>query len=259
MSFLKPGERLGSSSSSPGLSKSVLNMKFMKSREPTGPPTVSSISSSAPSSSNREQNNQEKSTLSSQSTLQAHSLGMSSELGQMNLSANGLEVSNGRDTIDSVVYIQETKDPLSLLPGRRSFQNCNAAVERNYRSRMDELNLDISAAMGGRRISVGPNLNGGVSDEEMLERYQHLVGLPRGPNQSRKPVGQHRQQPRSGGQQDAGGRHSSGKHDTNSPSSAGKTDNHRMSSQNSGANRAESQRKQPSGREDKYPMKKIRK
>ena len=168
-----------------------------------------------------------------------------------------------------VQFIQETKDPLSLLPGRRSFQNCNAAVEKNYRARMDELNLDVSAVLGGSR-SVGLSVGSSVSDEEMIERYKHLVGLPRGPNQSRKPT-THQQQV-SGSRNNQSGKHSGGssgsEHHRGSASSINKK-SHKNESNHSNSNSnsltgAEVLRKQQQngGREDnasKYPMKKMRK
>lgn len=173
---------------------------------------------------------------------------------------------------NSMIFIQETKDPLSLLPGRRSFQNCNAAVERNYRARMDELNLDVSAIAGGRKSVVEGS---SVTDEEMLERYKHLVALPRGPNQSRKPTStthQHTSKGSSGSGVRQGS--TSGKHGNHSSKSGpGNNDrgslvnknNHRNESHNNNSRNCDLtgaellRRQQDRGREDKYPMKKIRK
>jgi len=255
-SMLKPSDRLGSSSSSPGLSKSVLNMKFMKSREP-----IVSTSSSSSLSKNEPQ---EKGL--------NHSQNMIIDDIQIDPSTSNSDVNNINNYYNSAIvisskvqFIQETKDPLSLLPGRRSFQNCNAAVEKNYRARMDELNLDVSALLGGSR-SVGLNAGSSVSDEEMIERYKHLVGLPRGPNQSRKPT-THQQQV-SGSRNNQSGKHSGGSSNSEHNRGSINKKSHKNGSSNSNSNSltgAEVLRKQQQngGREDtassKYPMKKMRK
>jgi hypothetical protein len=64
----------------------------------------------------------------------------------------------------------------SSLPGRRSFGGFNPAVERNY-SKLTGLHMLNSSSSGGEA--------GGIDDEAMLERYESLIGLPRGPNQGR--------------------------------------------------------------------------
>jgi hypothetical protein len=70
-------------------------------------------------------------------------------------------------------------DFAAQLPGRRSFNGCNKAVERFYESRMEELKYK-------KKISVEPSNT--ISDEEMLKRYENLIGLPRGPNQGQRPA-----------------------------------------------------------------------
>lgn len=65
-----------------------------------------------------------------------------------------------------------------MITGRRSFGGCNIAVERNYEQMMDQRKFNKSTE------KVYKN---SVSDSEMLERYENLIGLPRGPNQGQRP------------------------------------------------------------------------
>lgn len=249
----KPAVRLLCNSLSPGesrpsLSKSVLNMKFMKSREPV-PPT-----SSVPSSSTNTQQNNHNHNLDISSNhlpMTAGSTGSSSSDGINHSAKNGDSMDQEIEGTQSIVFIQETTDPLSLLPGRRSFQNCNAAVERNYSARMDELNFDITATRGRKSGAAGIN---SVSDEEMLERYQHLVGLPRGPNQSRKPS---QGSGKSGGHSNQST--SRGHHPNPNPNNQRNDSKSSKSSDHSGRNDIDMAKKKLAGKDDRYPMKKIRK
>ena len=81
-----------------------------------------------------------------------------------------------------LVYIEESVDTLSEMPGRRSFNNFNNSVNKYYSNKIEELNIDkkitSSSSQKGRK-----NL---ASDDEIIQKYDQLVGLPRGPNQSRK-------------------------------------------------------------------------
>ena len=58
---------------------------------------------------------------------------------------------------------------IASLPGRRSFRGFNPAVERHYNTVMNNQRYDSKLAV--------------ISDEDMVQRYDELVGLPRGPNQ----------------------------------------------------------------------------
>jgi hypothetical protein len=71
-------------------------------------------------------------------------------------------------------------DPYAALPGRRSFNGCNKAVERYYESKLEDLNYKKRAPSNTGALTV--------SDEDILKRYENLVGLPRGPNQGQRPV-----------------------------------------------------------------------
>lgn len=71
------------------------------------------------------------------------------------------------------------KDPYAELPGRRSFNGCNKAVERYYESRLEDLNYKTKSSTSTKELTV--------SDEDILKRCADLVGLPRGPNQGQRP------------------------------------------------------------------------
>mmetsp|Transcript_22678 Transcript_22678/g.33144 ORF Transcript_22678/g.33144 Transcript_22678/m.33144 type:complete len:170 (-) Transcript_22678:171-680(-) len=60
-------------------------------------------------------------------------------------------------------------------PGRRSFGGCNSIVERQYAQLINSDRLDRKMEKRSKHSTV--------SDEEMLERYDTLIGLPRGPSQ----------------------------------------------------------------------------
>jgi hypothetical protein len=70
--------------------------------------------------------------------------------------------------------VKDDADNFSALPGRRSFGGFNKAVEKHYQQMIDHKRFQTSAKADDAKI---------VSDEEMLLRYENLVGLPRGPSQ----------------------------------------------------------------------------
>ncbi len=86
--------------------------------------------------------------------------------------------SGNHATTRRLVCSREEDDPRTVeVPGRRSFGGFNKSVERHYQSVLDEMNFDKMA----KKVE-----NKTISDEEMLSRYENLIGLPRGPNQGRK-------------------------------------------------------------------------
>jgi M-phase phosphoprotein 6 len=89
--------------------------------------------------------------------------------------------------LDGSRFSKESGDLMAALPGRRSFGGFNKAVERYYEQIMDEKRFNRAAEKANKNS---------VSDEEMLARYESLIGLPRGPNQGAK---QQRQQGKSTG------------------------------------------------------------
>lgn len=102
---------------------------------------------------------------------------------------DGSEVTTGKDkkitdNFESkrgkLVCISEYFDFTAEFPGRRSFNGCNKAVERYYEQRLEDLNI---------RKRTEPTKSETITDEEMLNRYETLVGLPRGPNQGKRQEG----------------------------------------------------------------------
>ena len=81
---------------------------------------------------------------------------------------------------DAVLCVKETNDLLTAMPGRRSFGGFNKPVERNYQQAMDAIRFDSTVSSSKEEKSKT------ITDEEMLERYESLIGLPRGPQQSKR-------------------------------------------------------------------------
>eukprot|EP01038_Epipyxis_sp_PR26KG_P007607 gene7607-10358_t len=86
-------------------------------------------------------------------------------------------------TPSSIIYIIDEENDLSLYPGRRSFGGFNKHVEKKYQLFLDELRYTKA------KEKVSKN---SVDDEEMLKRYENLIGLPRGPNQGQRPASDRR-------------------------------------------------------------------
>jgi hypothetical protein len=85
---------------------------------------------------------------------------------------NKIDDIDDKDNIKQIQFSYEESDILSALPGRRSFGNFNKYIEKSY-----------AMAMDAKRYNIKAERQRGVDDEEMVERYQSLIGLPRGPNQ----------------------------------------------------------------------------
>jgi hypothetical protein len=93
----------------------------------------------------------------------------------------------------AIVCVKDGFDVSSLLPGRRSFNGCNKFVENFYEQRLDDLKI--------RKRSKPEKQDGNsVSNEEMMKRYENLVGLPRGPNQGKRQAEKKRSQGSQGSQ-----------------------------------------------------------
>lgn len=75
---------------------------------------------------------------------------------------------------------QVVQHDLQQLPGRRSFNGCNKAVERYYESKMEDLKYNWKKAASSSSSTS-------ATDEEILKRCENLIGLPRGPNQGLRP------------------------------------------------------------------------
>ena len=82
------------------------------------------------------------------------------------------------DATGGFVITEDDSDLFQVLPGRRSFGGFNKSVEKYYHEVFDEQRLQ---KLGDKAK------NNTISDEEMLKRYENLIGLPRGPNQGVRP------------------------------------------------------------------------
>lgn len=72
-------------------------------------------------------------------------------------------------SVSSIPEVIVSDENVASLPGRRSFRGFNPIVERHYDTVMNNQRYDSKLAT--------------ISDEDMVQRYDELVGLPRGPNQ----------------------------------------------------------------------------
>lgn len=130
------------------LSKSVMGMKFMKQVD------ISQISSDA-------------------SVLKA-SLDWNIE------NKNKIEELNVCNS-DLTSCINEDFNFSSALPGRRSFNGCNKAIERHYDNQLDDLKYYNNNKIKVKVMEDKTNMT-----EDMIKMYEGLVGLPRGPNQGQR-------------------------------------------------------------------------
>ena len=81
-------------------------------------------------------------------------------------------------TAELVCTEEETDVYHSSLPGRRSFGGFHPFLEQHYREALASSRLD-DKLLGKSKDAESSIIN----DEEMLARYDTLIGLPRGPNQ----------------------------------------------------------------------------
>jgi hypothetical protein len=97
------------------------------------------------------------------------------KISNINWIADEMTPETEMDIDDSeLTCIKDDADNFSALPGRRSFGGFNKAVEKHYQQMVDHKRFQISAQADDAKV---------VTDEEMLLRYENLVGLPRGPSQ----------------------------------------------------------------------------
>ena len=129
------------STAKPSLSKGVLSMKFMKQKE-----------------------------------VEATKKQEQAE----NTKKQEIETPSTHETGVATVVNSENWSYFATLPGRRSFNGCNKAVERYYENRMEELNYK-------KKKEKTTNIET-ISDEDMIKKYENLIGLPRGPNQGQRPA-----------------------------------------------------------------------
>lgn len=146
----------GRGQQSVGLSKSVMGMKFMKRKLEAD-------------EQGKNEANKRKALLETTTEWVVTSARINNEQedGRMELEASA---SMGtKSNTNKIVCTIETTDLLSSLPGRRSFNGFNKCVERAYAECMDAKRYERAVSKSERY---------GVSDEEMLARYESLIGLP---------------------------------------------------------------------------------
>lgn len=137
-----------SASTNATLSKSVLGMKFMKRKEEA-------------------KVNEEK-------ALEKYNQINNDSNWVANAEPSVMEVEPS-DANEPLKCVKDDVDLYSSLPGRRSFGGFNKAVEAHYQQM---INRD--------RFETKAKIKNEVTDEEMFQRYETLVGLPRGPNQGKR-------------------------------------------------------------------------
>ena len=158
---------------------------------------------------------------------------------------------------DKITFIIETTDSLSYLPGRRSFKNMNAAVEKFYQAKMDELNFDYTSSSSPLQAQSSK-----PSDEAILADFKNLSGLPRGPKQSRiaHPTNQLKHSNKS---KSSSSSNNSYNKDNSKPFKSAHTSNSSSSKATSGPNSNSRDKKtkydqSSASYSDKHPMKKVK-
>lgn len=91
-----------------------------------------------------------------------------------------MEFDNGNNVAEPLTCTRDDVDLYASLPGRRSFGGFNKAVENHYQQMINR-----------ERFQIKTNTKNEVTDEEMFQRYETLVGLPRGPNQGKRQEHKH--------------------------------------------------------------------
>ena len=137
-----------SASTSTTLSKSVLGMKFMKRKE--------------------------EAKINEEKAIEKYNQINNDSNWTANVESNSMEV-EPLDSNEPLKCVKDNVDLYSSLPGRRSFGGFNKAVEAHYQQM---INRD--------RFETKAKIKNEVTDEEMFQRYETLVGLPRGPNQGKR-------------------------------------------------------------------------
>jgi len=132
------------------LSKSVLGMKFMKTKvEVSTNQDLNAIKASLDWKKKQKEDDQKSTDVSSSSSTHSHEIKLSCTTDDFNFNA--------------------------VLPGRRSFNGCNKAMERHYQMQLEQLKFQTN--IESNVATTSSNM-----DEEMIKKYEKLVGLPRGPS-----------------------------------------------------------------------------
>lgn len=142
------------------LSKGVMGMKFMKRKQEADVQ-------------GRMDNDKRKRLLasveSSSGSIEINDLTRQSNDSKIANNMIGIDNDGNSDCINGMIVSTETDDAFALLPGRRSFGGCNKIVEVMYQDILNSRRYDEAVKKANKNT---------ISDEEMLIRYQNLIGLP---------------------------------------------------------------------------------
>ncbi len=85
-----------------------------------------------------------------------------------------------------VIFARGEIDIYARLPGRRSFNGCNRAMEKNYQQIIDAKYIETQERKENRVLDHDIENGKLITDEAMADIYQDLIALPRGPNQGKR-------------------------------------------------------------------------
>jgi hypothetical protein len=176
---------LSPSSQPVSLSKSVMGMKFMQRQSVTTNAAVSNTKV-----------NQKQGATSGDTWFRTdhfvseynESTETAPSSSSSNIRNNSLLVfdSNGKSREIKVMSGRDEVDVYARLPGRRSFNGCNRTVERNYQQIIDSKYIEKQNVKDERKAQKDIESGNLITDEDMAERYEELISLPRGPNQGKR-------------------------------------------------------------------------
>ena len=155
---------------SPKLSKSVLSMKFMQRKET---PLEDTTSAGVKRASTPNAITNESKRLKVQPS--EDNLADRMEVDNALTSPTALNPSNVSVSVNTSHHHHHVQ-----YPGRRSFGGFNKVVERQYQQFLDDQRYN-------KMTSGSALLATSKKEDEMIERYEELIGLPRGPNQGKRP------------------------------------------------------------------------
>jgi hypothetical protein len=171
-----PPASSASSTSSSGskltLSKSVMGMKFMKRKEEGKEDMASREAKRAKLLEADEWTH--TSTGANDGNNTSTLVAGSSSSASSGIVADGMDI----DTDSLRCTVVDVYADVDMLPGRRSFGGFNKPVERQYTEALDRLLYNAASSSSA--------VSNGKTDDEILEEYEQLIGLPRGPTQGRR-------------------------------------------------------------------------
>lgn len=157
------------------LSKSVMTMKFMRRKEIT--------TQSQPN------NNDSMSITVNNSSIKNINDKNDLVSSWVSISSNNDMSEDSSNTVNGCKILYDVNNQIDVnacrhFLGRRSFGGFNKNVERNYSEFLDDMQFD-------NITRKSKSLKRDINDDEMLESYANLIGLPRGPNQNRRDIETH--------------------------------------------------------------------